>query len=115
MTRDDEEWEKVGFDEHHIYKVNATLGSKDYTIEEVDTAGQVFTTSMLDPNFAFIIDFQQEMFVWYGRYAALVAKTVAVQEAREIAEKTGRSKTIEVTPVEQVYVISAPSLICIQR
>lgn len=69
---DDEEWEKICFDDHKIYKINAAFGSKDYKVEEVDTQGLPFATSMLDPNFAFIIDFQQEMFVWYGRYAALV-------------------------------------------
>eukprot|EP01127_Copromyxa_protea_P016124 TRINITY_DN4742_c0_g1_i1.p1 TRINITY_DN4742_c0_g1~~TRINITY_DN4742_c0_g1_i1.p1 ORF type:complete len:860 (+),score=208.65 TRINITY_DN4742_c0_g1_i1:38-2581(+) len=101
VSGDDEEWEKIGFNDHHIYRINAKFGDKTYTVEEVDTKDQCFVTSMLDPNFAFIIDFTQEMFVWYGRFSAMIAKTSAVSEAKKIARDSGRPETIQVTQVEQ--------------
>eukprot|EP01126_Amoeba_proteus_P015109 TRINITY_DN1671_c0_g1_i1.p1 TRINITY_DN1671_c0_g1~~TRINITY_DN1671_c0_g1_i1.p1 ORF type:complete len:730 (-),score=131.86 TRINITY_DN1671_c0_g1_i1:633-2822(-) len=101
ITEDDEEWERKPFMDHHIYRFNVGSRPTDYTVEEIPTDDAPFATSLIDPAFTYIFDFNLAMFVWYGRSSAFRSKANGIAEAKKIAKQSGRSENIEVTTVEQ--------------
>jgi gelsolin len=102
-TYTDEQWDQLEFDEYKIYSLILSTDEKSLEVSVVETSGQILSTSMINPDLSYIIDDQFELFLWYGKGSLIpvIARTLAMNEAKRIISDSGRPEWTKVTTVEQ--------------